>query len=135
MIFRSASFGIYHYTSKIFVTWEEFNYSKNNRNSNSKYKPSSLTYFLAGGITGFWIAFIETPIDLVKTKVQTQIFLQALDPQYKAKYNTEYAFYKYIKSKYGIKALWQGLSPTIVRNIPANALFFPGIEIIIISLT
>lgn len=98
----------------------------NEQNKNTSIKP----YFIAGGITGFAISFIETPIDLIKTKLQTQVFLTRLDPKYKAQYRNVYGCIQYISYKHGVKALWQGLSSTMVRNIPANALFFPVNEVV-----
>ena len=32
----------------------------------------------------------------------------------------------YILRRHGWRALWQGWSGTLLRNVPANAMFFPG---------
>jgi len=83
----------------------------------------------------------------VKTKLQTQIFATQLNPNFVPKYATVLACTKHLIREYyiaryvevpltvvhfvflrsGVKSLWQGLTATIIRNIPANALFFPGI--------
>jgi Mitochondrial carrier protein len=86
----------------------------------------------AGAVTGFMISFVETPIDLVKTKLQIQIFGSKLNPlKFKSPvYTTLSECVKYTTQKHGIKALWQGLGATMVRNIPANSLFFPVSELI-----
>jgi len=118
MIFRACSFSTFHYTSRAFI-----NTNTNTTNNADIIMP----YFIAGGITGFCIAFIETPIDLIKTKLQTQIFLQRLDAKCKPQYSNVRGCIKYISNKHGIRALWQGLMSTIIRNVPANSLFFPGI--------
>ena len=81
---------------------------------------------VAGGMTGFAISFIETPIDLVKTKLQIQIFQNAD----KRKYSTTLGAIQYISSVNGPRALWQGMSATVIRNVPSNALFFPVNEIV-----
>lgn len=36
---------------------------------------------------------------------------------------------KYTVRKHGIVALWQGLGATLIRNTPANAMFFPGLSL------
>ena len=117
MIFRACSFSIFHYTSRSLI-------------DNKTNKTMIVPYFIAGGMTGLAISFIETPIDLLKTKLQTQIFLARLDPNYKAQYRNVYECINFIRNKYGLKALWQGFSATMIRNIPANALFFPVNELV-----
>jgi len=79
----------------------------------------------AGGLTGLVISAVETPIDLIKTKLQIQVFASE-----KAKFNTVRGAIRYFSSTYGTRALWQGWSATAIRNIPANAVFFPVNEIL-----
>jgi len=37
---------------------------------------------------------------------------------------------QHLVSKHGPKALWQGWTATVIRNVPANALFFPVNELL-----
>lgn len=73
------------------------------------------------------ISFIEAPIDLIKTKLQIQVFGPKLTPlNVKAPiYSTVLGCVKHTVGVHGVSALWQGLGATIIRNIPANAMFFP----------
>lgn len=48
-----------------------------------------------------------------------------MNPNYVPKYTNVTDCVKYVRSHHGTQALWRGLSGTIIRNIPANALFFP----------
>ena len=77
------------------------------------------------------ISFIETPIDLVKTKLQICVFGGNKD---KPKYSSVAECVRYLTKKNGIKSLWQGLAATMVRNVPANAVFFPVSEIVKIKI-
>jgi solute carrier family 25 (mitochondrial carnitine/acylcarnitine transporter), member 20/29 len=97
-------------------------------------KPSSFATVIAGASTGFIIAFIETPIDVIKTKLQIQIFRQRLHPEIKSRYRNVTGCVQYIIRKHGTKALWQGLQATVIRNVPANAMFFPVNELVKVKL-
>eukprot|EP01038_Epipyxis_sp_PR26KG_P009501 gene9501-12799_t len=120
MFFRAASFTTFHYSVR---SLQSLKTEQTGRNS-------ALQLLLSGGMTGIVIAFIETPIDLLKTKLQIQIFGSRLNPSIKPKYSTVFECGKYIINTNGVKGLWQGLSATTIRNIPANALFFPVNELV-----
>jgi hypothetical protein len=140
MFFRAASFATF--------------YSSLNTIVGENQSGTPLQYILAGGLTGFCISFIEVstylqclvnypdisfcilililrtpspilqaPIDLVKTKLQIQIFAAP------SRSNTASLVdvVKNLVSQHGTPSLWQGLNATLIRNIPANAVFFPGV--------
>jgi solute carrier family 25 carnitine/acylcarnitine transporter 20/29 len=104
-------------------------------------QPTIPQFFLAGAVTGCAISVIESPIDLVKIKLQTQIFaasrglagsaMQGLrDPGCeKPAFTTVKGCVSHIAKTDGAFALWQGWRATIIRNVPANALFFPVNEV------
>ena len=71
----------------------------------------------------------QTPIDLIKTKLQIQVFARRLNPNQKPKYRNVMDCVRYTVTTHGIKAIWQGLTATMIRNIPANAVFFPVNEL------
>jgi solute carrier family 25 carnitine/acylcarnitine transporter 20/29 len=78
--------------------------------------------FLAGAVTGSIVAFIEGPIDLMKTQMQTQVFKE------KPLFNTFFGTVKYIAGNYGLRGVYQGLGPTILRNVPAVSWYFGAYE-------
>jgi solute carrier family 25 carnitine/acylcarnitine transporter 20/29 len=119
MFFRAASFTTFRFTLSSMT-------------SSSSGHPTTSQLFLSGAMTGLVIAFVETPIDLVKTKLQVQIFGSQLNPEkFKAPiYTTAAGCVRYTVNKHGMRALWQGLGATLIRNVPANALFFPGTVLI-----
>ena len=110
MFLRSAAFGTYHSTVRYLA--------------NDGVKANNQQLMLAGAVTGFIISFIEAPFDLVKTKVQTQIF-EIKSAHLHVKPLSVAACAANVVRQGGFRALWQGWSATCIRNIPANAMFFP----------
>lgn len=72
---------------------------------------------------GFSVAFVESPADLFKAKLQTQY---AGSSQYRGVFDCA----KQIASKFGLRGVYQGLSATLVRNVPANAVYFTSYEFV-----
>jgi solute carrier family 25 carnitine/acylcarnitine transporter 20/29 len=94
----------------------------NNDNSQPNNQMTIPQYFLAGAITGSVVAFVESPIDLMKTQLQTQVFAE------KPAFSTFFGTVKYISGNFGVRGIYQGLAPTIVRNIPAVSFYFGAYE-------
>jgi solute carrier family 25 carnitine/acylcarnitine transporter 20/29 len=74
-------------------------------------------YFLAGAIAGAPISTLETPVDLFKIKLQTQVgsggeYAGVIDAGRK------------ILGKYGWRGAYQGFAATCARNIPCFATYF-----------
>lgn len=110
MIFRSAAFGTYFHS---------VNYLSNGNISSL----ASTQLLQAGAITGFVISFIETPIDLIKTKLQINIFSSSstgADITIKNQNVKIIQCVGNIVKSNGIFALWQGWSATAIRNIPVS---------------
>ena len=79
--------------------------------------------FAAGALTGFAVAFIECPIDLFKTQLQTQVFQQ--QPQF----STLPATVRAVLHAGGARGVFQGLVPTLLRNVPAVSFYFGAYEL------
>jgi solute carrier family 25 carnitine/acylcarnitine transporter 20/29 len=81
-------------------------------------------YFIGGFYTGLCASFVETPIDLFKTKMQIQIIrAQSGHPQqYRNVFNAGYVIIK----QFGIRGAYQGLGATLLRNGPSYSLAFGG---------
>jgi solute carrier family 25 carnitine/acylcarnitine transporter 20/29 len=73
--------------------------------------------FLAGGIVGLIVSFIECPVDLFKSQLQVQY-------EGKIKYNGFLDCASKIIKNHGIRGMYQGLGGTILRDVPANACYF-----------
>lgn len=80
-------------------------------------------YFLAGAMTGFVSAFIESPIDFFKSQVQVEVIRTKKTGQ-AARYRNVFHCASTIVKERGIKGAYQGFSGTLARNVPASASFF-----------
>ena len=129
MFFRAASFMTFYATVRAVSTSPTFGGVPMGA-SGKLPSPTSAQLLLSGGITGLVISAIETPIDLVKTKLQIQIFEARLNPKAIPAFTTFRGCVEHIIKTDGVRALFQGSSATILRNVPANALFFPINEIV-----
>jgi len=79
-------------------------------------------YCMAGVLTAFACGVVESPIDFFKSQLQVQIFNK--NPLFK----TVPQCVTYILSNYGIRGAYQGVSATIIRNIPFRASYFGTYE-------
>ena len=75
-------------------------------------------YFLAGAMTGFVSTFVETPIDLFKSQLQTQIF--RANPAF----TTFPQCLRHIWATSGLRGCYQGMGSTFLRTTPATACYF-----------
>mmetsp|Transcript_9572 Transcript_9572/g.14353 ORF Transcript_9572/g.14353 Transcript_9572/m.14353 type:complete len:292 (-) Transcript_9572:79-954(-) len=78
--------------------------------------------FAAGWLSACFAIFVETPVDLLKVKMQTQLHGQ------KAEYRSVFhAAYK-IMGEHGIAGLFQGLLSNSFRFIPGRAVYFTSYQ-------
>jgi len=79
-------------------------------------------YFQAGAMTGAFVALVESPIDLFKTQLQVQVFKE------KPQFTTFTSTVSHIIRHHGLRGVYQGLAPTMCRNVPAVACYFGAYE-------
>lgn len=79
--------------------------------------------FTAGAIVGLAVSFVEGPVDLFKSQLQTQYGTGT------PKYNGFIDCASKIWRNHGVRGIYQGLSATLIRDIPANAAYFGFYEI------
>ena len=80
--------------------------------------------FTAGAFTGVAVAFVETPMDLLKSQLQVQIIRAKGNPEYKAEFTTVGGAIKKIISVNGIFGCYQGFCTTLLRDVIAVSLYF-----------
>lgn len=116
MFFRATLFTTYYQMTTLFAGDER----RGKRLTHAE-------YFLSGMATGLTVAFVEGPIDMFKSKMQVQIIQakQGHPPIYRNVFHCAYIIWK----GYGLRGVYQGLSGTLLRNIPANSIFFGFYEV------
>lgn len=70
--------------------------------------------FVSGSLTGFAVAFVEGPVDLIKSQLQVNF----------KDYNGFIDCARKVAGTYGVRGVYQGLGATLLRNVPANAAYF-----------
>lgn len=92
-------------------------------NPQRKYDP--LGHCIAGGIAGATAAAITTPLDVVKTLLQTRGLHASSEV---SKIDSFFSASKYIYNKYGIAGFARGLRPRVVSNMPSTAICWTSYE-------
>lgn len=87
---------------------------------------SQAEFFLAGGMTGLVASFAEGPIDFYKSQMQVQAIKHAENPSLKQP-NMAETVRTSLKLN-SVRGPFQGLGATLMRNIPANAVYFGSFE-------
>merc|ERR1719273_2824227 len=72
----------------------------------------------AGALARIWACTIVSPLELIRTKMQSQKM---------AFYQVRQALSVTLKSE-GIKGLWKGYTATLLRDVPFSALYWPLYE-------
>lgn len=108
IIINSWQFGVWGQTLKLFKT-------------ETKPQLTTLEFIQAGAITGFFVAFAESPIDFFKTQIQIQ-------PKENPRFTSLQHVISHVTKEHGIRGWYQGLSATVIRNVPAQAVYFGGYE-------
>ncbi|XP_011163128.1 solute carrier family 25 member 40 isoform X2 [Solenopsis invicta] len=101
----------------------KFNGTVDTYNKKFKKKGSSVEQpfwipILAGGTARIWAATLVSPLELIRTKMQSQKLSYAEITQ------TLKTFVKYS----GISGLWMGLSSTLLRDVPFSAIYWLNYE-------
>mmetsp|Transcript_5574 Transcript_5574/g.13580 ORF Transcript_5574/g.13580 Transcript_5574/m.13580 type:complete len:290 (+) Transcript_5574:100-969(+) len=76
--------------------------------------------FVAGGMAGGLNVYLNTPADVVKTRMQNQVTTRNTRPEYK---NTLDCLQKVARTE-GMLALWRGSTARVVRLVPGQAITF-----------
>ncbi|VEU20759.1 DEKNAAC101716 [Brettanomyces naardenensis] len=102
--FAAINFGVYEYTSSVL-------------NPGQIYNP--LLHCVSGGLSGAAAAAITTPLDCIKTALQTQSIPNAT------------GFFSAMKGLYrkeGLKTFFRGVKPRVVFNVPSTAISWTAYE-------
>lgn len=87
------------------------------QNTNLKDESSSLVSLIAGGAGGICLWLTIFPFDLIKSRIQIE----------NSDLSLKQMFTKIVKEE-GVKNLYRGLTPTLIRTVPATAALLLTIE-------
>lgn len=108
--FAAVNFSIYDSTSKFL-------------NPDRKYDP--LVHCVAGGLAGATAAALTTPLDVVKTVLQTK---GAIASPVAANLNSFMDGVRYVYNTNGMSGFARGMRPRIVANMPSTAICWTSYE-------
>lgn len=109
-----------------FVSYEQLRlYFKDKYNKEVKTKVNTMEQpfwipILAGGMARVWAATLVSPLELMRTKMQSQ----------KLSYAEITQALKTVVKYSGIPGLWMGLSSTLLRDVPFSAIYWLNYETI-----
>jgi solute carrier family 25 carnitine/acylcarnitine transporter 20/29 len=83
---------------------------------------SALQLLAAGGVAGIAAQLTQLPMDVVKTRMQSQ-------PDANPLYRSTWDCYKKTYAEGGLAAFYKGIGPVLARAFPANAVTFLGFEL------
>merc|ERR1711862_582334 len=81
-------------------------------------------HLLIGGISGAFGPTFNNPLDVVKTRMQKQVIHAGQEPKYKGIIQG----CTIIAKEEGLKSLWKGLTPRLMRIVPGQAITFMSYE-------
>ncbi|KAI9281626.1 mitochondrial carrier domain-containing protein [Sporodiniella umbellata] len=102
--FQSIQFSTYEYFRKVL-------------NPNGQYDPK--THAIAGGLAGAFASSVTTPLDVVKTLLQTRG--QSNDPRIRNASGLLSAA-EIIKERYGLRGFFRGFKPRVLTHMPSAAI-------------
>eukprot|EP01118_Nematostelium_gracile_P012488 TRINITY_DN4561_c0_g1_i3.p1 TRINITY_DN4561_c0_g1~~TRINITY_DN4561_c0_g1_i3.p1 ORF type:complete len:363 (+),score=92.90 TRINITY_DN4561_c0_g1_i3:124-1089(+) len=118
----AIQFGVYQWTKKYIYYHDTGIIPKNAVASDDSYHRVNI---IAGAVAGTAAAILTNPMDVAKTRIQTQDYTLG-NPKYKGTIGT----IKTIIAEEGAKALTKGLTARIMGGAPAAALGFGVYEVI-----
>ena len=86
----------------------------------------TLTSLVAGAVAGGVNAFLVTPVELVRNRLQVQYDTQVESQRYRG---AGHCIRQVVRSE-GLTALWKGLTTTVVRDSLGVAFYFLGYDLV-----
>jgi hypothetical protein len=102
-----------------------------------------LAPLFAGGLARAGAATVVNPLELIRTKMQAPAFAQAIEAQGATQQGVAArvggivsasarqllnSFREEINSPSGVRSLWRGLAPTLLRDVPFSMIYWLGFE-------
>lgn len=81
-------------------------------------------HMLIGGISGAFGPMANNPLDVIKTRMQRQVIHEGNEPKYRGIVQG----CTVIAKEEGVKSLWKGITPRLMRIVPGQAITFMTYE-------
>jgi solute carrier family 25 citrate transporter 1 len=85
---------------------------------------------LLGGLSGGMGPLANNPLDVVKTRMQKQVITPGREPKYNGLLNSCIV----IGREEGVRALWRGITPRLMRIMPGQAITFMTYEAVTVRI-
>jgi solute carrier family 25 citrate transporter 1 len=85
---------------------------------------------LLGGLSGGMGPLANNPLDVVKTRMQKQVITPGKEPKYNGLLNSCIV----IGREEGVRALWRGITPRLMRIMPGQAITFMTYEAVTVRI-
>ena len=85
---------------------------------------------LLDGLSGGMGPLANNPLDVVKTRMQKQVITPGKEPKYNGLLNSCIV----IGREEGIKSLWRGITPRLMRIMPGQAITFMTYEAVTVRI-
>lgn len=105
------------------IQFPVYEYFRKRLNPSGSYSPS--THILSGCLAGATASAVTTPIDVIKTLLQTKG--TSLDSRVRTAGGMLDAI-KVVYSVYGLAGFWKGLSPRVLMHMPSTAICWTTYE-------
>jgi solute carrier family 25 carnitine/acylcarnitine transporter 20/29 len=117
LFFRSAMF----WTNGAYVRWVSGGGAR---------KLSYAQYGVGGAVTWGVCTLIECPLQLMSSQMQVAILRQRADPAYVPEFRNVAAYARGAPARYGLRALYTGVGPQLVRNVCGGFFHFGAFELL-----
>jgi solute carrier family 25 carnitine/acylcarnitine transporter 20/29 len=121
---NAVLFVTYGYWKHVVKTYVPIGSERSRNDPRDPQKMSIAQYFLTGALVGVIVALFDCPVDLFKTQLQIQGQVGQKPSPDRVQYRNVVDCAFKITKTYGIRGPFQGIVPTLARDIPANSAYF-----------
>ncbi|KAL3795441.1 hypothetical protein HJC23_000799 [Cyclotella cryptica] len=120
---QAVNFTVYNWSKKVVLSWKKSRVEQSGGDARGVQLDHWQSLVL-GGLSGGMGPLVNNPLDVVKTRMQKQVIHPGKEPKYKSLTQSCVV----IAKEEGVKALWKGITPRLLRIMPGQAITFMTYE-------